>query len=226
MTTFSYLTKDQSDQKVVEIITFSLSKLLRTQQQVVFAIPGGRSVSGIFKLLKKAVIPWDNIHIFMIDERIAPLEDKESNFRLAKETFLDELVKNGKIRQENLHPFKVQEGVEKYQQELQKYGGKYDFILVSSGEDGHIGALFSNHHSIKDPSPFFITMDDSPKPPPKRMTMSALLVKKAQVAIILFYGEAKRTAYEAFQHQNVDVIHCPAKLVQKVPEYYVVMDLR
>lgn len=218
--------KTEGDQKAVDLIVDSLKSLLQSQDKVVLAIPGGRSVSGIFSLLKEQELPWPKIHLFWVDERMVHLTDAESNYRLAKETFLDHLVQQRLIPPENIHPFDVQKGIVAYQKELELYGGRYDVILLSSGEDGHAGALFPNHHSILDQSKFFLIMDDSPKPPPARMTMSASLAKKAQVGLILFYGEAKRSAWEKFNDHLVDVSACPAKLVYLMKEGYAVTDLR
>ena len=81
---------------------------------------------------------------------------------------------------------------------LAEHGFRYDIILLSSGEDGHVGALYPDHHSVADQHHGFIVMDDSPKPPPERMTSSLSLMQTAEVALLLFVGEAKREAYERF----------------------------
>ena len=39
--------------KAAQIISFKIRKLLKTQDNVILGIPGGRSVRGIFELLKK-----------------------------------------------------------------------------------------------------------------------------------------------------------------------------
>ena len=62
-----------------------------------------------------------------------------------------------------------------------------------------MGALYPNHHSIEDRHHGFIVMHDSPKPPPDRMTSSLSLMQSADVALILFVGEAKREAYSEVQ---------------------------
>ena len=93
--------------------------------------------------------------------------------------------------------------------------------MLSSGEDGHVAALFPDHHSIKDKSEYFFTMGDSPKPPPERMTASLSLLKKSTIAIVLFYGEDKKDAYERFHDENLSIYNCPAKFVEEVDEGYV-----
>ena len=45
----------ETSKKAADIIAQSINKLLNTQRQVVLGIPGGRSVSGIFKKLKGGI---------------------------------------------------------------------------------------------------------------------------------------------------------------------------
>jgi 6-phosphogluconolactonase len=217
--------KENCDVEVAKLIRNSIQKLLQTKNSVVLGIVGGRSVSGIFNELKTKNVTWGRVHIFMVDERMVPLTSTDSNFKLLSENLLEELIDRGVLPSENIHPFKVRRGIEEYQKELEKYGGQYDIILLSSGEDGHVGALYPNHHSVKDRSEFFITMDDSPKPPKFRITASLKLLKKSNIIIVLFYGEGKKKAYGKYNDDDISVKECPAKLVNEVKEGYVVTDL-
>ena len=91
----------------------------------------------------------------------------------------------------------------RYERVLAEHGFRYDIILLSSGEDGHVGALYPHHHSFADRHHGFIVMDDSPKPPPERMTSSLSLMQTAEAAVLLFVGEAKREAYAKFNDAAV-----------------------
>src|SRR3989338_11499226 len=156
--------------KAVNLITQRTHELLKTQPHVILAIPGGRSISGIFNILKHQNIPWDKVHIFMVDERLSKAEDSQTNFRQAEKEFLEYLVKQNKILRKNLHPytyfnFPNDKGPNAYRNELKELSDRFDITILSSGEDGHVGSLFPNHDSIKNPSDFFIISNDSPKPP-------------------------------------------------------------
>jgi 6-phosphogluconolactonase len=221
-----YQNKNECEIKAANIISISIKEIVKQKGKCIFAIPGGRSVSGIFNILKDKDVNWKKVHIFMVDERLVPLTDLASNFKLAKDTFLDYLVSQGKLPVENLHPFEFEKGIQEYESDLRENGGTYDIILLSSGEDGHVGGLFPNHHSIEDESSDFIIMNDSPKPPPKRMTLTKSLLIKSQVAIVLFLGEDKRDAFLKFQDKNVSISQCPTKLVNKVKNSYVITNTK
>jgi len=210
----------------VEILVENINKLLKEQQRVILGIPGGRSVKGIFALLKNEKrIPWKNVHIFMVDERLVPLSSEESNFKLANDAFIDSLVLENKLPKENIHPFIAKSGISDYENELKKYGKSYDIIILSSGEDCHVGSLYPDHASIKSESEYYVIMNDAPKPPPERMSISRKMILKSKVAIILFIGESKRKAYQTFLSEG-DFYSCPARLVKMIKNSYVLTDLK
>lgn len=225
----------QNKRKELEIkaanqITQKIHEYLKTQPHVVFAIPGGRSILGIFSLLKHQNISWEKVHIFMADERLVSPDSSDTNFRQAEKEFLEYLVKQNKLPRKNLHPytyfnFPDEKGLEAYKNELKEISDKFDILLLSSGEDGHVGSLFPHHPSIKDPSEFFIISKDTPKPPTKRLAASRKLLEKSKTAILLFFGETKAQAFKNFQDKNLSIIDCPAKLVQSIQDSHVFLDI-
>jgi len=105
-------TQSNLEQEVIKIISKKISELSKNQEKVILAIPGGRSVSGIFKLLKNSSINWKKVHIFMIDERLVPINDEQSNFKLANEILLKYHPR------ENIHPYTSNHTIESYTREL------------------------------------------------------------------------------------------------------------
>lgn len=223
-------TRKNLERYAAEVIESCIKKLLKKQRKVVCAIPGGSSISGIFEKLKEAAIPWESVHLFMLDERIVPLNDESSNFKVAKESFIEPLIKKNALPKKNIHPFimdasKGDLGLSHYEQLFIQCGGKLDVALLSAGEDGHIASLFPNHHSIKNEARFFLRVHNSPKPPKKRITMSKSLILSAQYGIILFFGKEKRTAYNLFIDDEVEIVSCPAKLALAIKDSFVFTDI-
>lgn len=188
------------------------------KDKVVLGVVGGRSADKTFEYLSNEDLDWKKVHIFMVDERQVPIDNEHSNFKIVKKYF----SKTAAV----LHPYDVEKGIEEYALELEKVGGKYDILFLSSGEDGHIGALYPNHHSIQDYSEFFIEMEDSPKMPLKRMSASYNLILKTTTAVILFLGKEKKEALQKFLNPYITIQDCPAKLIQEIEKYYVITDLK
>ncbi|MDZ7699033.1 MAG: 6-phosphogluconolactonase [Deltaproteobacteria bacterium] len=205
--------------------------VLAEREHVNLAVPGGRNVAKIFQAMQEEEVDWQQVHFFMIDERLVPVDHPDSNYKLLKDHFIDPLAEAGRITPGNAHPFILDPagadyGAGHYERVLAEHGFRYDIILLSSGEDGHVGALYPHHPSIMDTHHGFLVMHDSPKPPPDRMTSSLSLMQTAEIAVLLFVGEAKHTAMEKFNDAACSVTDCPAKLVQSVKDAMVFTDLK
>ncbi|MCA9485314.1 MAG: 6-phosphogluconolactonase [Nanoarchaeota archaeon] len=216
--------RDELDLKVVELIRKTTLEILKEKDFVVFGIPGGKSVTGVFEKLKNFNLPWEKIHIFMVDERFVPLTDKESNFGQAQEIFIGELFRKGKLPEENVHPFVFSEdkagSVSEYEEEFKEFGGKFDVVLLGLGGDGHIASLFPEHDEFQNEG-CFVYVNDSPKLPKERMSVTRKVIEKSGTVILLVYGSDKKEAYKKFSDEEVSVEACPAKLIFNVKDSYV-----
>lgn len=216
--------------KAASCLCEKIRKLLAGQELVNLAVPGGRNVAQIFRTMSAERLDWQRVHFFMVDERLVPVDHPDSNYALLNGHLITPLARSGWIAPGNAHPFILapdlpDSGAQNYERVLAGYGSRYDIILLSSGEDGHVGALFPGHHSFANPHHGFIVMDDSPKPPPGRVTSSLSLVQTAGIALLLFVGGAKREAYGKFNDPSCPVAACPAKLVMAIEDATVFTDL-
>jgi 6-phosphogluconolactonase len=204
--------------------------VLAAKPQAIVAVPGGRSAATIFQAMLGEELDWRRVHFFVVDERLVPADHPDSNFKLLQEHLVAPLSQAGRIDPGNAHPFvldpaSTDRGAARYERELAGFGFRYDIVLLSSGEDGHVGALYPRHHSVEDRHHGFIVMGDSPKPPPGRMTSSLSLMQTASAAVLIFAGAAKREAYERFKDRTCAVSDCPAKLVLDIGDTTVFTDL-
>jgi len=230
LTTIEEKDQDRLLHRAARHLCEKLREALAAKKQVNVAVPGGRNVAKIFQVMQGEDIDWQRVHFFIIDERLVPIEHPDSNYKLLQDNFINPLARAGRIAPGNAHPFildvsSVDRGAKRYEDVLAEHGFRYDIILLSSGEDGHVGALYPQHHSIMDKHHGFIVMDDSPKPPPDRMTSSLSLMQTADTALILFVGEAKREAYIKFNDAQCSVAACPAKFVLGLKDTTVFTDL-
>ena len=215
--------REQLAEKAAEILCKTISELLQQKETVVIAVPGGRSVAGIYHSLQQYTLPWSRIHIFLLDERLLPEDHPESNYKLVKD-HIGSNVPPDMLHQFNYTANNSSQAVFNYEKELERFGGLFDIVLASSGEDGHIASLFPNHHSVKQEKNGFFMLNDAPKPPPNRMSASYNLIRQASAGIILFFGSGKLGALHNFFDTGQSYKACPAKIIAELPHYYLLTD--
>jgi len=202
-------------------------KLAGLTEVAVLGIVGGHSVPEIFTLLKKEkYIDWTKVHIFMLDERKVPINHELSNFKMAKDLFLDV------VPEKNVHPYNFElHSLGNYEEEMRKvkdYGSDlpyFDIIILTCGEDSHIASLFPKHDSIKKDSEMFINVNDAPLEPPERMSASRRLLGRSETAILIFFEARKVNAYKKFISDKYDIESCPAKLIETIKDSYILVDV-
>ncbi len=109
-----------------------------------FAVSGGKTPWVMLRELASEELPWEKIHLFQIDERIAPEGDKDRNL-----THLLESFSGAPIPPENIHPMPVNAadpavGAKEYEQTLEKLCGippVLDLAHLGLGPDGHTASL-------------------------------------------------------------------------------------
>lgn len=210
-------TYEQLSSTAAALLVQEIKEIISAQGTAVIAFPGGRSVAGLLQKLSPTDLDWSKVEVFMIDERVVPRDDKESNFKQAQDFFLKRV--NAKA-----HPFQMEKEVEHYNQEFQSAGAHFDIIVLGVGEEGHIAALFPGHPALKITGRKYITFSDSPKPPPERMSASPDIIKDADTVILLVSSVVKKKAYEQFSNPKITETECPAKIVLHAKKLYVLTD--
>ena len=119
------------------------------------AISGGTTPKGMFALLADrsrpyfAQVPWDRLQLFWVDERCVPPTDKDSNYRMTKESMLEHVplpaAQIHRIEGE-LDPEVAAARVEATIRAAFRLEGAetpaFDLVLLGLGEDGHTASLF------------------------------------------------------------------------------------
>jgi len=212
------------EKKAAWILAESIQEIIDQQNQVLLAVPGGRSVGAILRKLEFEPVNWEKVHFFMVDERLVSIDHSDSNFKLVA-SCVDPFINRA-----NLHPFihnpsNSEAALQSYNELLREYGGQFDIVLLSSGEDGHIASLFPEHETFASKEELFILTNSAPKPPPVRMSASKRLITSSRVSLLLFFGAQKQNAFAAYIDDQVPVNRCPAKLVKTIQQHYILTDL-
>lgn len=121
---------------------------IATRSRFSVALSGGSTPKATYEEIagSGAGLEWGKIDVFWSDERCVPLDDRESNFRMAKEALLSRVP----IPPGNVHPWETYrppaEAADAYENRLGLQFGAplpaFDWIFLGLGEDGHTASLF------------------------------------------------------------------------------------
>jgi 6-phosphogluconolactonase len=157
---------------------------------------------------------WD---IFFADERVVPLDHPDSNYKLIKDELLDKIPSDlGAPTIHSIDPKHIQdddptETADQYQEELMRtFAAKdsvrlpvFDLILLGVGPDGHTCSLFPGHPQLRETDAWVVGVTDSPKPPPKRITLTLPVVTHAlNIAFVATGGGKKEILKEIFDTEE------------------------
>ncbi|KAI9681442.1 MAG: suppressor of los1-1 [Caeruleum heppii] len=175
------------------------------------AVSGGSLPATLAKALlppgnasAEETLQWDKWEIFFADERAVALDHSDSNYRLLKDDLLDKLppqTPRPTVRTiDEQYLDDVQEMADQYEKVLvQSFAAKdsvklptFDLILLGIGPDGHTCSLFPGHPLLRETDAWVAAIEDSPKPPPKRITLTLPVVNQAHRIAFVTSGEGKR----------------------------------
>ncbi|KAI1435500.1 nagb/rpia/CoA transferase-like protein [Xylaria sp. CBS 124048] len=161
------------------------------------------------------VVKFNKWEIFFADERAVPLDHEDSNYALVKKELLDKIPPSQ--GQPVVHPINAnllhdtQELADHYEQELvgsfaQRDSVKlpiFDLLLLGSGPDGHTCSLFPGHELLRENAAWVAPIEDSPKPPPRRITLTLPVVTHAlKIAFVATGASKKEIMKEIFEVGN------------------------
>jgi 6-phosphogluconolactonase len=170
------------------------------------ALSGGRITQKFFastvEQAKTRAVSFERVHFFWADERCVPPTDPESNFKLADELLFAPL----KISESQIHRIHGElppdAAAAQAVLEISRIAPKnsegrpvLDLIFLGMGEDGHVASLFPNAPAaIADCTAPFLAVENSPKPPPNRITLSYPAIATAKNVWVLASGAGKEAA--------------------------------
>lgn len=154
------------------------------------ALTGGGAAKDVYPALRTVDVDWPKVHVFWGDERCVPPDHDDSNFKLARDAFLAHVpAQVHRMRGED----DPDAAARAYDDELRAVCGAdraLDVVHLGIGPDGHVCSLFPGHPLLEDPR-IVAWLDDSPKPPPRRITLGMPALAAAREVWFLVGGRSK-----------------------------------
>jgi len=182
------------------------------------ALSGGRTPLVFYRRLARSdhALPWDDTHIFLVDERFVPFDDPESNYGTIKKTLIDPLhIKSGNIHK-ILPEGSASDAACRYEDELVRFFAPtkgmppvFDLIMLGIGKDGHTASLFPGAFPQDEESLVIRTSPHNAKH--ERVTLNLPVINSARNVVFLVSGKNKAEAVREVIEEEQALL--PASLV-------------
>jgi 6-phosphogluconolactonase len=181
-----------------------------TRGRALIVLTGGGTGIGLLRRVgaHPRRIDWSKVHVFFGDDRFVPAGDDERNDKQAREALLDHVG----IPVANVHAMPASDGAFGddldvaalgYEQVLAAHAEPgqpapdFDVHLLGMGAEGHINSLFPDTPAVRETARLVLPVHDSPKPPPRRITLTLPAVRRARDVWLVVSGAAKADAVAA-----------------------------
>ena len=160
-------------------------------------LTGGSIAGEIYGLLTGDALMWHEVDYYWGDERYVESSSSDRNELQARESFLDRF----EVPEERIHAMPAagrnaskEEAAESYASDLPN---EFDLVLLGVGPDGHIASLFPGFEQLAVLDRDVVAVDDSPKPPPERLSLTFAALNRTTALWFVVAGEDKAQAVAA-----------------------------
>ncbi len=152
------------------------------------AVSGGSTPARMFELLVDEDLPWDQVELYQVDERIAPADDPARNLTPLQRCLLDPLEMLPR-----LHPMPVEDddldaAAAHYAATLPE---RFDLIHLGLGADGHTASLVPGDPVLEARADVAITASYIGH---RRMTLTYPVLNRARRILWVVTGASKHEA--------------------------------
>lgn len=172
-------------------------------------------------------VDYENWTIRMADERLVPISSVDSNYGEYCRKFGDDclLMKQACFSHLTDEEMMDVDSAAAAEEAFHQKVGSFQLVLLGIGPDGHTASLFPEHASwINDHGELLaVAVENAPKPPPIRVTMTETALLKSEQLVFVACGESKQTVLK--QIFNDESCQLPAAVIaRKHPNVLILVD--
>ena len=179
--------------RAARIIAEEARAAVTARGRFLMAVSGGRTPRVMLRALASEDMPWQAVHIFQVDERIAPAGDPDRNLTHLRES----LLSHAPLPSEQIYAMPVEEpdtpaGAAAYAAAVERVAGTppvLDLVHLGLGLDGHTASLVPN-----DPVLGVLDHDvavTGPYQGRQRMTLTYPVINRARRILWVITGDEK-----------------------------------
>lgn len=208
-TTLIFPTKAELVDAAADQLIGAIADAIAARGVALVVLTGGSNGIALLATLRErsAEIDWTKVHLFFGDDRFVPAADADRNVGQAAAALFDHLD----IAPAHIHAMASSDGAfgddidaaaAGYATELAAVSPgepspQFDVHLLGMGGEGHINSLFPHTAATAQTSKTVVAVEDSPKPPPRRISLTLPAVNRSRQVWFLVAGADKADAVAA-----------------------------
>jgi 6-phosphogluconolactonase len=164
-----------------------------------WVLSGGSTPGTVFSEIASScrdTTDWSRVNVFWGDERCVGPDDRESNYKMARENLLEHvpIPSSGifRIHGEANPAAEAARYSKLFGRHVPMYHGvpQADLIMLGLGEDGHTASIFPSNIELFSSEKLF-EVAEQPDTAQKRITATGRIINQAKLVVILATGESK-----------------------------------
>ncbi len=180
--------------RAAELVAAEARAAVAERGRFTFAVSGGSTPWVMLRALADEDVPWDGLHVFQVDERVAPAGHPDRNLTHLQESLLE----HAPLAPERVHAMAVEDSdleqaAAHYARELEGAAGSppaLDLVHLGLGPDGHTASLVPGD-PVLEVADRDVALTVNPYQDRRRMTVTYPLLDRARKILWLVTGESK-----------------------------------
>jgi 6-phosphogluconolactonase len=172
-----------------------------------FAVSGGRTPWQMLRVLAAESVPWQSVHVFQVDERVAPDGDPDRNLTHIRDSLLSHIT----LPAANMHAMHVEANdltaaAGSYAQELGMFAGTppvLDLVHLGLGPDGHTASLVPGDPVLAEAN--LNVALTQPYQGHRRMTLTYPMLDRSRCVLFVVTGAEKVPALTKLRAGNQSI---------------------
>ena len=187
---------DAVARKGAAVVAADLRAAVAARGRFIMAVSGGRTPWRMLRALVDEALPWERVHVFQVDERVAPAGDPDRNLTHLRASLLD----HAPLPADHLHAMPVEaadlgRAAAQYAETLRDVAGVpavLDLVHLGLGPDGHTASLVPGDPAL-DVADADVTAS-GPYQGHLRMTLTFPIINRSRRILWLVTGGEKAEA--------------------------------
>ncbi len=185
---------DAVARRAAELVAAEARAAVEERGCFTLAVSGGTTPWKMLRALADEDVPWQDVHLFQVDERVAPAGDPDRNLIHLRESLLD----HAPLPEAQVHPMPVEEvdleaATLRFARTLEEVAGdpvELDLVHLGLGPDGHTASLVPGD-PVLDVDDADVAVTGTAYQGRRRMTVTFPLLDRARRILWLVTGAAK-----------------------------------